>query len=117
VEPELADNTRTIFYTSKVHNTPRTIKQEVRHLHNMLSWAIDTIQYSERSPKELIHIRGEINTELIIVDEAGRLKNPSLEALRDHHDRTGLGLVLIGMPGIERRLARYPSSTAASAPT
>lgn len=47
-------------------------------------------------------------TELLLVDEADWLKIPSLEHLRSIFDEGAVGLVLIGMPGLEKRLSRYP---------
>lgn len=46
--------------------------------------------------------------ELVILDEAERVSTAALEYLRDQFDRTNTGLILVGMPGIEKLMGRYP---------
>jgi len=105
--PEQAMANRTIIYTPKVHTTARIVDKEITFLHDRLSWGIE---WELQTPKDFTTLSKSCGpcAELLIVDEADRLKTPPLEQLRDHHDRTGIGLILIGMPGIEKRLSRYP---------
>ena len=105
--PQQAMTSRTIVYTPKVCNSPRLVDKEITFLHERLSWGIEWELQRQKDFAALSKSCGP-RAELLIVDEADRLKTPPLEQLRDHHDRTGIGLILIGMPGIEKRLSRYP---------
>ena len=100
-------DTRTAVYTPTVHNSPGRLERELSAIQNRLSWGIEILQHPQHDPPFLVGRQGRF-AELLIVDEADRLKTATLEQLRDRHDRTGVGLILIGMPGIEKRLARYP---------
>ena len=46
--------------------------------------------------------------ELIIIDEIDRLKVQNLEQQRNIYDQHNLAMIFIGMPGIEKKLSRYP---------
>ena len=94
----------TIFYTASVTNSPRRLEEDLKEtiytfLENRreIKKAHNSFDLKEASPK----------IQLIIVDEADRLKAATLEHLRDLYDRENFGLVLIGMMGMEKRLSRY----------
>ncbi|MGC5010135.1 AAA family ATPase [Streptosporangium sp. DT93] len=95
----------TLLYTPPVSATPRLIDKELTSMSTTFGTLRAPDPYDRRtftSPHALTPF-----AELLIVDEADRLKTAGLEQLRDHYDRSRLGMILIGMPGIEKRLARY----------
>jgi DNA transposition AAA+ family ATPase len=47
-------------------------------------------------------------TTLVIIDEADHLKVSALEQVLDIFDKGSIGVVFIGMPGLKKRLSRYP---------
>jgi DNA transposition AAA+ family ATPase len=96
--------TRTVMWTAPVAVTPRQIEAEVHLWCNTMSTAIR----DSWRPGDPDSVYPYPRIELLVVDEADRLRPGPLEQLRDFYDRRPVGLVLIGMPGMERRLARYP---------
>jgi DNA transposition AAA+ family ATPase len=106
VPPDELAGCRAAFLTPGVVNTPKLVekglKESLAALHEAVDWALDELGEPNKPTRYPGHC------ELVLVDEADRLGTPGLEQLRAHHDEFAVGLVLIGMPGLEKRLARYP---------
>ncbi len=96
---------RAVFYTPTTTSTLRQVDKDLDVLFNRVDICID-----EDVRRDHTHLKGgpPHHVDLLVVDEADRLSPPALEHLRDRFDRRPLGLLLIGMPGIDKRLSRYP---------
>lgn len=96
---------RTAFYTPTVSEPARQTRDDLGTLMSRVEGCIELAQHPERIFPDSRH-RNLI--QLLIIDEAERLSAQGLEHVRDIFDRTGISVILIGMPGLERRLERYP---------
>ncbi len=101
--PKILTN-QTIFYTANILNTPKRINMAIKNERLQL-FRTRLEAYKLLKPKS--NYEEDFRT-LLIIDEADRLTMRSIEQVRDIYDRLeNVGIVLIGMPGIEKRLSRY----------
>ena len=88
-------------------STQKMIRSQVESSRNLLSWLVDVSLSDDDTDASQVLRDVEDRTELLIVDEAQFLKNDALEQLRYEYDRNNFGLILMGMPGLNKILARY----------
>jgi len=97
---------RTIFYTAPAVRATK-MTDEIHSIGTRMGMVRTMYKVLNRGEEEYSTSSFE-EIDLIIVDEIDRLKVQNLEQLRDIYDRNDIAMILIGMPGIEKRLARYP---------
>jgi DNA transposition AAA+ family ATPase len=100
---------RTVFYTPPVSASVARLEKEVLTVFAAFSYLVEAANQRHQGEREfLVTRRFSHLIELLIVDEANRLKDAGLELMRDFADRGEFGLVFLGMPGLDKRLQRAP---------
>jgi DNA transposition AAA+ family ATPase len=98
---------RAVFYTPTVLGALRDMRRTLGELMVRVEICIEDHIYRDDDEGCRI-VKSERQVEMLIIDETERLSMAAIEFVRDIFDRTGIGLILIGMPGMEKRLSRYP---------
>jgi len=97
---------RTVFHTPPVLGTLRDLRDTLGERIVRVEMCIDDHLHRDETGCRVVE--SDELVEMLIFDEAERLSMTALELIRDIFDRTGVGVILIGMPGMEKRLSRYP---------
>lgn len=97
---------KALFYTAMITNTPKRLEEKLGLELLKFGNAIAKIKGKTKADDLIRDV--QFYCPLVIVDESDCLTYKSLEQLRHLYDKYGFGLILIGMPGFEKRLARYP---------
>lgn len=97
----------TLFYTAPAVSASRMISEIglIDGKLNMVKSVYLSMVTGENSQFTVNSFEG---IDLLIIDEIDRLKLQSLEQLRDIYDQNDIAIIFIGMPGIEKKLSRYP---------
>ena len=96
-----------LFYTAPAEKMTR-VSSDIHTLATRTNLVRTMHLVHKYNQKETYASNSYEGIDLIIIDEIDRLKLQHLEQLRDIYDKNDLALVLVGMPGIEKRLSRYP---------
>jgi len=107
--PESSLNCDTILETSSMTDTPARIEKSIGSNAYILEFIKKFFKNGNKIDNSYTGEEEKFSyLKLLIIDEADHLKYTTLEQIRNIYDRFNFGLIFIGMPGIERRLSRYP---------
>lgn len=97
----------TLFYTAPAVSASR-MTREIGLIDSKLNMVKSVYRSMVTGENPQFTVNSFEGIDLLIIDEIDRLKLQSLEQLRDIYDQNDIAIIFIGMPGIEKRLSRYP---------
>ena len=104
--PREVAHCRTVYYKVPVVVTPKQLANEIKDRRRIVSQLVDRAA-RDHGIGGLDGLMGlEDRTELLIVDEADRLRGKALEQMRDIYDDNGFGVAMLSaLPRFDRVLA------------
>jgi len=97
---------RAVFHTPTVLGTLRSLRDTLDEHMVRVGICIEEHADADSAGQGVRDSRRLV--ELLIIDESERLPTTAIELIREIFDRTSVGVILIDMPGLEKRLSRYP---------